>query len=46
MNSQILQQIPGGKVYNTVYPASVSQNSASGTADVSMLRFGRVAKVC
>ncbi|KAF4447082.1 putative cutinase 1 [Fusarium austroafricanum] len=34
MNSRIMSQVPGGKVYNTVYPAGASQNSASGTQDI------------
>ncbi|CAG2003247.1 unnamed protein product [Fusarium graminearum] len=34
MNSQITSQVSGGKIYNTVYPADFSQNSASGTRDI------------
>ncbi|KAG5750946.1 hypothetical protein H9Q69_007334 [Fusarium xylarioides] len=34
MNSQITSQLPGGKIYNTVYPAGYDQNSASGTQDI------------
>lgn len=34
MNSNIQSQLPGGKVYNTVYAADASQNSAAGTADI------------
>jgi hypothetical protein len=34
MNSQTLAQVPGGTVYNTVYLADASQNSALGTSDV------------
>ncbi|KAI0522150.1 A cutinase-like protein from cryptococcus Sp [Xylaria bambusicola] len=34
MNSQITSQLSGGKIYNTVYPAGFSQNSASGTRDI------------
>jgi hypothetical protein len=34
MNSNIQRQLPGGKVYNTVYAADASQNSAAGTADI------------
>jgi len=34
MNSQTLAQVPGGTVYNTVYLADASQNSALGTTDV------------
>lgn len=34
MNRNILSQVPGGVVYNTVYPADYSQNSASGTQDI------------
>ncbi|KAK5636270.1 hypothetical protein RRF57_011982 [Xylaria bambusicola] len=34
MNSQITSQLSGGKIYNTVYPADFSQNSASGTRDI------------
>ncbi|PSK58714.1 hypothetical protein B9Z65_6729 [Elsinoe australis] len=34
MNSNIRSQKSGGKIYNTVYPAGASQNSASGTTDI------------
>ncbi|KAF2218327.1 cutinase [Elsinoe ampelina] len=34
MNRNIQSQRSGGKIYNTVYPASYSQNSASGTSDI------------
>ena len=34
MNSNIQRQVSGGKIYNTVYPASYNQNSASGTTDI------------
>jgi len=34
MNSNIQQQVPGGKVYNTVYPADFSQISTVGTNDI------------
>lgn len=34
MNSNVQRQLSGGKIYNTVYPASFSQNSASGTTDI------------
>ncbi|KAH7174408.1 cutinase [Fusarium flagelliforme] len=34
MNSRITSQVSGGKIYNTVYPADFSQNSASGTRDI------------
>ncbi|GKU11727.1 unnamed protein product, partial [Fusarium langsethiae] len=34
MNSQITSQLPGGKIYNTVYPAGWDQNSAQGTQDI------------
>ncbi|KAI8626988.1 A cutinase-like protein from cryptococcus Sp [Xylariaceae sp. FL1651] len=34
MNSQITSQLSGGKIYNTVYPADFSQNSAAGTQDI------------
>lgn len=34
MNSNIQQQLPGGKVYNTVYPADFSQISTQGTNDI------------
>ncbi|KLP16128.1 uncharacterized protein LW94_9686 [Fusarium fujikuroi] len=34
MNSQITSQLPGGKIYNTVYLAGYDQNSAQGTQDI------------
>lgn len=34
MNRNVLAAKPGGTVYSTVYPASFSQNSASGTTDI------------
>lgn len=34
MNRNILSQVPGGVVYNTVYPADYSQDSSQGTADI------------
>lgn len=34
MNSNIQNQLPGGKVYNTVYPADFSQISTQGTNDI------------
>jgi predicted esterase len=34
MNRAILSQVPGGKIYNTVYAAGADQNSAAGTADI------------
>lgn len=34
MNSNIQRQLPGGKVYNTVYPADFSQISTVGTNDI------------
>lgn len=34
MNRNIQSQVSGGKVYNTVYAADYSQNSAAGTADI------------
>ena len=34
MNANIQQQVPGGKVYNTVYPADFSQVSTVGTSDI------------
>lgn len=34
MNNNIQQQVPGGKVYNTVYPADFSQISTVGTNDI------------
>ncbi|KAI1427327.1 A cutinase-like protein from cryptococcus Sp [Xylaria sp. FL1777] len=34
MNSQITSQLSGGKIYNTVYPAGLNQNSAAGTQDI------------
>ncbi|KAF1923512.1 carbohydrate esterase family 5 protein [Didymella exigua CBS 183.55] len=34
MNSRVTSALSGGKIYNTVYAASFSQNSAAGTADI------------
>ncbi|KAI0437321.1 A cutinase-like protein from cryptococcus Sp [Xylaria telfairii] len=34
INSQIMSQLSGGKIYNTVYPADFTQNSAAGTQDI------------
>lgn len=34
MNTNIQSQLPGGKIYNTVYPAGLDQNSAAGTTDI------------
>ncbi|KAL6705467.1 hypothetical protein ACN47E_006732 [Coniothyrium glycines] len=34
MNSRIQTALSGGKIYNTVYAASFSQNSAAGTTDI------------
>jgi hypothetical protein len=34
MNQNIMSQLPGGKVYNTVYPAAANQDSSAGTADI------------
>ncbi|KAL1311453.1 hypothetical protein AAFC00_004398 [Neodothiora populina] len=34
MNSNILSQVPGGQVYNTVYPAGADQISTQGTNDI------------
>lgn len=34
INSAVRSQVPGGVVYNTVYPAGWSQNSAAGTQDI------------
>jgi hypothetical protein len=34
MNANIQGQLPGGTIYNTVYPASFSQQSAAGTTDI------------
>nr|BAT32793.1 cutinase-like enzyme [Saitozyma flava] len=34
MNSQITAALSGGTIYNTVYTADFSQNSAAGTADI------------
>lgn len=34
MNSNIQRQVSGGKVYNTVYPASYNQDSSAGTRDI------------
>lgn len=34
MNQAIMSKVPGGEIYNTVYPAGFDQNSAAGTADI------------
>ncbi|KAK8016825.1 cutinase 1 [Apiospora rasikravindrae] len=34
INRRLTAEVPGGKVYNTVYLADASQNSALGTADI------------
>ncbi|KAF2970689.1 hypothetical protein GQX73_g2919 [Xylaria multiplex] len=34
MNSQIIFQVLGGKIYNTVYPADSTQNFAAGAQDI------------
>ncbi|KAI0487223.1 A cutinase-like protein from cryptococcus Sp [Xylaria cf. heliscus] len=34
INSQIMTQLSGGKIYDTVYPADFTQNSAAGTQDI------------
>lgn len=34
INARVTSQVPGGKIYNTVYAADFSQNSALGTADI------------
>ncbi|KAI5370240.1 Putative cutinase/acetylxylan esterase, alpha/Beta hydrolase [Septoria linicola] len=34
MNTQITSQVSGSTIYNTVYAAGVSQNSAAGTRDI------------
>ncbi|KAN0060192.1 hypothetical protein ACQY0O_007521 [Thecaphora frezii] len=34
MNQQVQSAVSGGKVYNTVYPASFTQISTAGTADI------------
>ncbi|TIA19731.1 cutinase [Aureobasidium pullulans] len=34
MDAAIIAQLAGGTEYNTVYPASIDQNSAKGTADI------------
>ncbi|KAH6655960.1 A cutinase-like protein from cryptococcus Sp [Truncatella angustata] len=34
INSQVTSQLSGGKIYNTVYAADYSQNSAAGTQDI------------
>lgn len=34
MNSNIQSQVPGGKVYNVVYPAGSNQDSSAGTRDI------------
>lgn len=35
MNANVQRAVSGGKIYNTVYAAGFSQNSAAGTRDVS-----------
>jgi hypothetical protein len=34
MNSRVTSALSGGKIYNTVYAADFSQNSAAGTEDI------------
>jgi|SRR5690242_11959571 len=34
MNSRVTSTLSGGKIYNTVYAAGFSQNSAAGTTDI------------
>jgi hypothetical protein len=34
VNSRVTSTLPGGTVYNTVYTADFSQNSAAGTEDI------------
>lgn len=34
MNSRVRSALSGGTIYNTVYPAGFSQNSAAGTSDI------------
>lgn len=34
MNSRITSQVSGGKIYNTVYPAGINQDSSAGTKDI------------
>ncbi|GAB7343849.1 hypothetical protein MBLNU457_1817t1 [Dothideomycetes sp. NU457] len=34
MNSNIMNQVPGGQEYDTVYPAADDQDSTSGTANI------------
>lgn len=34
INRRLTAEVPGGKIYNTVYLADASQNSAAGTADI------------
>ena len=34
MNSRITSQLTGGKIYNTVYPAGINQQSSQGTQDI------------
>lgn len=34
MNSRVTSALSGGKIYNTVYPADFTQNSAAGTQDI------------
>ena len=34
INAKVTSQVPGGKIYNTVYAAGFDQNSMLGTADI------------
>jgi len=34
MNKNIMSRLPGGTVYNTVYPAGENQDSSAGTTDI------------
>ncbi|USW54498.1 Putative cutinase/acetylxylan esterase, alpha/Beta hydrolase [Septoria linicola] len=34
MNANVQRAVPGGKIYNTVYPASFNQQSSAGTRDI------------
>jgi hypothetical protein len=34
MNQNIMSQLPGGTIYNTVYPAGENQDSSAGTTDI------------
>jgi hypothetical protein len=34
INQRVQSAVSGGKIYNTVYPADFSQNSAAGTQDI------------